>query len=263
MIRPKLGVFGLCTVMLVVLAVSAGLSQASSIVKLVLDKDNTVLKIVEAGTSTWLILNSSGTTATELKALLVGEKDSEDLTVVTHLLGRLFWVTCTNFELVGVNLEKEGKLTTGSRIIFTGCEAYGKGPLTEPLNCKLHSTGQAAGTIETNKLKGELVLHVFVNGESKVLMKIEPEVAGGTLKSVLTEECIMPESNSLRGILYFEDALEQITTHTVKHLLVQSSQTSLYIGTDTAEHLETSLIGSAWVKLGAEHTGLKWSAMDP
>jgi hypothetical protein len=260
MIRSKLGVLTFCIVMLGVMAIFAGLAQASSFVKLVLDKDNTLLEIVEAGTSTWLILNSSGTTATELKALLVGEKDSEDLTVVTHLLGRLFWVTCTNFELVGVNLEKEGKLTTGSKIVFTGCEAYGKGPLTEPLNCKLHSTGKAAGTIETNKLKGELVLH---KGESKLLMKIEPEVAGGTLKTFLTEECVMPESNSLKGRLYLEDSLEQITTHAVKHLLVQNPLTFLYVGTDTVEHLETSLNGSVWVKLGAAHTGLKWSAMDP
>jgi hypothetical protein len=63
MIDSKLGALGLCIAMLAVMAVSAGLAQASSFVKLVLDKD-TLLEIIEAGTSIWLILNSSGTTAT-------------------------------------------------------------------------------------------------------------------------------------------------------------------------------------------------------
>lgn len=240
MISSKLRSLSLCAAILGVMAMSASTAQA---VKL-----------------SWAVLNAGGTTTTELKAELVGEKNSADLTLLTSVIGLKVGITCTNFELVGVNLEVEGRLTTGGKVKFTGCEAYGKGSLEEALGCKVHSTGAAAGTVESNKGKGELVLHTLTGGGTEVLTKLEPEVAEGAFATFLTEGCILPESNPIKGTLYFKDSEKKATTHLAKHLIEPGPLTSLWIGKDTKEHLETNLDGSVWVKLAGVHKELKWAS---
>jgi hypothetical protein len=241
MTRSRLGLLGLCAVILGVTAISAGSAQAAL---------------------SWLVLNAAGTTATELKAALVAEKDSQHISLLTKQLNYRAAITCTNLELVGFNLEAGGKLTEGGKIKFTGCEAFAKGILEEPMGCHIKSSGAAAGTIVTNELKGELVLHTLAAGGTEVLTKIEPKTAGGPILNFLTEECILPETNPVRGVLFLKDCEKLITTHAVKHLFEQGPLTSLYVGSHTVEHLETSIDGSIWLKLGGAHTGLKWSAMD-
>jgi len=255
MTRTKLGLLGLCAVVLGMMAMSASSAQAAL---------------------TWLILKEGK--AVELKALLKGEVDTDtlasgDVTLLTHEVGIKFAVTCTGFELTGINLEAAGKLTTGGKVKFTGCEAYGKGILEEPLGCKVHSSGLGVGIVETLKGKGELVLHTLAGGGTEVLTKVEPEAGStGTFASFLTEGCVIPEANPVHGALFIKDCSEltaekvcvsKATTHLVKHLIVQGPLTSMWVGADTVEHLETSIDGSAWIKLaGLEHTGLAWGAMD-
>ena len=209
----------------------------------------------------WLVLNSAGTTASELKAELLGEKDSAHLSLSKKLLGIKGVITCTNFELIGFNLEAGGTLTNGGKVKFTGCEIFESAPLTGAFGCHVHSAAQAAGTILSGELKGQLVLHEIKAGEKEVLTKIEPKT-GTTLGTILTEKCVLPETNPVNGVLYLKDCEKAATTHLVKHLFEQGPLTSLFIGTDTAEHLETSFIGSGWIKLGGAHAGLKWAAMD-
>jgi hypothetical protein len=245
MIRTKLGLLGLCAVVLGMMAMSASPAQAS------------LFK--------WLILNAAKTTSTELLALLVGEKDSPDLTLLTKLLGKRFAITCTNFELKAVHLSPLGTLSEGGKVKFTGCEAYGKGTLEEALGCKVHSAGQPAGTIETAEGKGALLLHETAPGVNELVTKIEPKI-GETFATFLTEECVLPESNPVRGKLFIQDCLLEAEIHKVKHLIIQNSLTKLWVGAHTAEHLETSIDGSAWVKLGnsvatGEHEGLEWAGI--
>jgi len=242
MTRTKLGLLGLCAVVLGMMAISASSAQAAL---------------------SWLILNSAGTTSTFLKAAVKGKKDTADITLLTHEVGIKFAVTCTEFETTGINLEAEGKLTTGGKVKFTGCEAYGKGSLEEALGCHVHSSGQPAGTVETGKGKGELVLHERADKTKVVLTKLEPEAGStGTFASFLTEGCVIPEANPVHGVLYVEDCEGKATVHAVEHLIVQGPLTSMWVGTDNAEHLETSIDGSAWVFLAGEHAGLAWSALD-
>ena len=239
MIRTRLGLLGLCAMIFGVMAVSAGSAQASLY--------------------QWLILDESGTTATELKAPVEGETDSEHLTLVTHELSRTFWITCTNFKVEGVNLEAEGQLTTGGRVTFTGCEAYGSGPLTEPLGCNVNSptTAPGSGTVISEKGKGGLGLH-----EGTLVTTIEPEAAGGSFADVETEECIMPEHNKVSGKLVIEDCEGKAEEHALKHLIEEEGAlTELWIGKKTAEHLETFIEGSAWVFLVGSHEGLAWDGM--
>lgn len=242
MIRTKLSLLGLCVVVLGTMAMSAGAAQGATL--------------------SWLVLNAAKTTATNLKAQLLGEKDSTHLTLLTKLLGLKISLTCTAFSFKEVFIEPVSKLSTGGKVVFTGCELYENGVLGTALGCKLHSSGAAAGTIESGKFKGELVLHTLAGGGTEVLTKIEPEVAGGNFVTILTEGCVLPESNPVKGVLYLKDCLKKATVHESKHLLEQGPLTSLFLGSDTAEHLETSLDGSIWVKLTGAHAGLDWASMD-
>jgi len=264
--RSTLKRFSFCLVLIGIMTMSVATTQASLVVKLILELKEgkyIILEEKKAG-PTWLVLNAGETIATELKASVVGELDSSHLTMLTHLLGLTPAVSCSNFTLVGFSLEKEGNLTTGGKITFTGCEVYGDSTLEEPLGCSVKSPGQAVGTLESNKLKGELYLHIDINGKAEeTVIRIEPEVALGDFKTLRTEECAIPEVIPVRGVIYLKDALGQVNTHVVKHLIEQAPRGTLYLGAHTVEHLNTSLIGSAWLKLAGEHTGLKLSAMDP
>jgi hypothetical protein len=105
------------------------------------------------------------------------------------------------------------------------------------------------------------VLHDKNGGDHEVLMKIEPET-GETFGTLLFEECVLPESNPVKGVLYVKDCLMHATTHATEHLIEQGPLTSLNVGSHTAEHLETSIDGSVWIRLGGPHNDLHWAAMD-
>jgi hypothetical protein len=249
MTRSRLGLMGLCAVIFGVMAMSASSAQAGF---------------------SWLVLNSAGTVNTEvtesggvvnLLAAVVGESDTnKDLTLLTKALGLSIIVTCGSFELININLEALGKLSNG-QVKFKECEAYKVSPLTEPLDCMVHSSGQAVGTILSDVGKGELVLHEVSPGVKEVLTKIESTTA--QFATILMELCALPASNKITGVLYLKDNNGKATTHEEKHLIVQGPLTSLNYGTNmTTEHLETAIDGSAWIKLGGAHAGLKWAGMD-
>ncbi len=207
----------------------------------------------------WLVLNSAKTVATELKAELVGEKDSTHLTLLAELAGLFTMVTCTGLTFKGLFLEAGGKLTEGGKIVLTGCAAYaGPGILDNQLECVVKGAGDVAGTITSGELKGDLVL-----AENVVQIKIEPKVANGVLKIVRLEGCDRPDVNQLRGVIYLKDGLGQATTHATKHLFEAGPLTALYIGAHSGKQLTTTKIdGSFWLKLGGTHSGLDWAAMD-
>ena len=223
-------------------------------------------------TLSWLVLNAAGTIATEVKsekivkeekivnllASVTPEVDSAKLTLLTKLVGVKVGVTCTAFTTAGINLEPEGKLSEGGKVVFTGCFVSEGGAA-----CTVKSPGSATGTIAGEELKGELVLHEIKVGEKEVLVKLEPKTAGGSFGTLRFEgECSLPEVNKMTGIIYFKDSEKFATTHKVKHLIEIGPLTSLSIGADTAEHLETTIDGSVWAKLGGAHLGLAWAGMD-
>ena len=237
MIHSKWGLLGLCAVSLGAMALSVGAAQAAF---------------------SWLVLNKTQTTATELKALVIGEKGTPILSLLTTLLGFSIEIACAGkFELIGLSLEKEGKLTEGAKAKLTGC--YQQGAWGEKVVCEQHSSGQSAATIVTNELKSELVLHTLAGGETEVLVKIEPKAAGGTFTTTFTqEECLAFEGIPVKGTIYLKDGLGQATTHASKHFLEVAPLTTLFVGSKTPANAE----GGIWVKLGNPHAELKWSAMD-
>jgi hypothetical protein len=237
MTRPKLGLLCLCSLVASVMAISTSSAQAAG---------------------SWLV----GTTqitgtgfSVNLLAAVGGEIEGTSGTLLTHLLNLRVAVTCTTlFSMTNMVLQGEGKLFEGAKVTFTGCTVT-QGDIT----CLVKSPGAALGTIETNELKGELVLHTG----GVVLVKIEPKsaTAGFVTLHFEGEECLLPLLNKISGVLFLKDCENKAETFAVKHLIEQGPLTSLTVGADTAEHLETSIDGSAWVSLGGAHTGQEWRAM--
>jgi hypothetical protein len=202
----------------------------------------------------WLVLSANGIEARELKAGVSGEKDTAEVALLTKLIGFNIKIFCNTFELLGFNLEAVGKITEGAKAKFTGCYEETGGSF-----CPQHSAGQPVGTLVTNELKSELVLHELATGKAEVLIKVEPKVAkeGFLVAFSASEEEPCFYGIPVTGVLYLRDSLGQATTFAVKHLLEPGPLTDVLVGKNLA-----TLDGSIWVKLNGEHQGLKWSAMD-
>ena len=237
MIRSKLGLLGLCAIVFGVMAFAAGSAQAEA-------------------TAKWLILTSGGVvkTGTELPASVAGTIENKDGSLLTKVIGLAVRVLCETATLTGVKLEKEGSLTNGGKVTFGGCETFVSGKLE--IACKPNSPGAASGTIATNAGKG---LAVLIGGAKRTL--IEPSVAGGAFATIeWAEECVLP-TTPIFGKLYIKDCKGDTAfgEHLVKHLIEEDTVNSkLWAISDTAEHLETSIDGSAEVFLTGAHEGLKW-----
>jgi hypothetical protein len=236
MLRSKLGLLSLCALALGLMAFASSASAAPE----------------------WLILDKSGTvlTTTELSATVVGALEENMGTLLTHLSGLAVSVLCMSATLEGTKLDKEGKLTEeGGKVTFEGCT------VPTPSGCEVKSKGAVVGTIASLELKGTL--------ESSGEIKIEPKTAGGTFTELIFSgaTCPLPTEAVFKigGVLWLKDCEGKLKEHLESHLIVESTAhgKTLFIGADTAEHLETSLDGSTWVRLSDEHTGLKWGATLP
>ena len=241
MIRTKLGLLGLCAVVVGMMAMSAGAAQ---------------------GAFSWLILNEAKTVATDLLALVDAKLEGTHASLDGEVAGLKIAVTCTAFTLTNVHLVPGGTLNNTGTVTFTGCKVYEAAPLTKEYKCTVKSPGAAAGTVATTVGNtGKLVL---VEGE--VQTQIEP--AGGPTGNFATlrfegAECILPEVNQVHGTLLLKDCLGQATTHVLEHLIESGKSTKLYVGGHSAKQLEvTKILGSAWVFLIKEHEGRLWSGMD-
>lgn len=228
MSRSRLGLISLCVVVLGLLAFAASSASAAE----------------------WLILNSKGEvkTAAEMPVELAGEFDTPNGTLDTHLTGIHIEVQCTKATLLGMKLEGEGKITNGSKAKYESCTV----PTPVGKICTVKSPGAAVGTITTKELKGQLQ----TNGE----ILIEPKT-GTVLAELVFEgaECTLPEgAQAINGVLWLRDCEGKPETHLVKHLIVESTAHghTLFIGADTAEHLETTVKGGGWIFLAGFGIGL-------
>jgi hypothetical protein len=246
MTRTKLGLLGLCAVVIGMMAMSASAAQGATL--------------------SWLILDSKKGVATELKADVTARENSAHVTLHEEIGGVAGAVTCNYLSLEETELELGGKLTEGGKVIFTGCGVYKKAPLSEPFPCTVKSPGVAVGRIETGELKGELVLHDLSGGGKQVLAKIQSKAGlEGTIVTLRFEGagCPLPESITVHGTLYLKDFHNQATVHKLDHLVEQGPLTSLYLGTHSANQLAvTKILGNALVYLFGFHIGLEWGAMD-
>ncbi len=252
MIRSRLGLLGLCAVVLGVMAFSASAAQA------------------EVGAK-WLILTSGGVVKTgeELNAEIKGEIEKEDAALLTKILGIGVRILCTSGTLNGKpKLIGEGKISEG-KVSFSGCKTFltesGKAEKEFP-ECKPHSKGAAAGTVETELGLGEIVLHILEpSGTKDELTLIHPApVEGKESTRFVTLEmestCPIGEKVPVSGELFLKDCESAFLTHLPTHLVEEGPLTELWVLNKNAEHKAT-IDGSAKISLAGAHAGLSWGGM--
>jgi hypothetical protein len=241
MIRTRLGLLGLCAVVLGVMAFSASAAQA------------------EAGAK-WLILSGGvAKTGEELPAAVDGSLENNDGSLLSKIVGIKTKFLCTGAKLIEVKLEGTGSLTNGGKVKFTGCATY----LNEELapECETHSAGQPAGTIVSNAGKGLLVLHEPSAGVKEGVTRIEPKEGETFVTLTLGELCPIGNKVPIIGKLFVKDCEGKLTTHLVNHLIEElKALTTLWTISKTAEHVAT-IDGSALVFLTGAHAGLAWGGM--
>jgi hypothetical protein len=238
MIRSKLGLLGLCAVVVGIMAVSASAAQA------------------EAGAN-WLILTSGGAvkTGAELHAAVIGSLENNTGSLLSRVLGINVQILCTAATLVGVSLEGTGSLTNGGKVKFSGCSVDLNGAAAP--ECAVHSAGQPVGTVETLAGKGLLVL---IGGVGRTL--IEPKEGETFANLNMGEECPIGENIPVRGKLVIKDCENKLSTHLVTHLIEEDTVNSdLWVLNKTEEHKAT-IDGSALASLTGAHAGLAWAG-DP
>jgi hypothetical protein len=255
MTRTKLGLMGLCAVVIGMMAISASAAQ---------------------GALSWLVLNATGTVNTQitenekgevnLLAELLGEKDTPHIALLSSPGGLMFSIVCNNFELIEIELRGGGALSHG-KVKFTGCEAR-SGTFTSLANiltettklpCTINTAGQANGTIVTEKVEGRLILHTLSGGGTEVLTLLAPLAPSTKFVTFLFggTECSLPEEDPITGVLVFKDCEKKATVHAVKHLLEEGPLSSIKLG-----GVASTLLGSGWIKLKNAEAGNAWAAMD-
>lgn len=241
MTRSKLGLLGLCAMVLGLMAFVTTSAQAT------------------AG-STWLILNSSGQVkkASELPAIVELEKDSSVYVLHSEILKIKVLFLCTNLKAVNAQLLAEGSIgekpgtVKNSKVLFSGCSTDLNGAAAPECTPKDPTDGE--GFIVTKF--GHALAVLGAAGED--LTKILPDEGETFATIVLPAACPIGTSVPVIGKLNLKDCENLALTHLVKHLVEQGPGTELFTISKTAEHAAT-LLGSAWAKLGGPHAGLAWS----
>jgi hypothetical protein len=223
-----------------------------------------------ASAAEWLILNAKGEvkTANELNVSFVGEVEPKThITMHIHFIIS-FGILCNAPSLKGAKLVGGGAISSGGKVVFSGCTVVEEPSGKALSDCTVSNPGGTTGTIESNEGKGQLQS----NGE--ILIESNKTVIEGTKTvGVLAElkfgglECPLKSfgTQPIKGVLWFKDCEGKAETHLVKHLIVESTAHghTWWMNTDNAEHLETSISGSVLVFLAGEHEGLPWGVMLP
>lgn len=243
MIRTKLGLLGLCAVVLGVMAFSASAAQA------------------EAGAS-WLILMANGEvlTGAQLPATIEGEIENSDASLLTEILKIPTKILCTAGTLTSAELIGTGSVKKGAKVKFTGCKTFLKGEATANELCLPHTKGTAGGTVETNAGHALIVLHTLEGGTKDELVEILPDEGETFATLEMNEACPIGEKVPIKGKFVVKDCEGKFLEHLVKHLIIEGPLTHLFAISDTAEHKST-IDGSAWIFLSGAHAGLKWGGM--
>jgi hypothetical protein len=257
MIRSRLGLkaLGLCALVLGLMAF-ASTAQAEVNAKWAIVKANgELITISPEG-------DGKGKGDTLLPEVKIKEIEGNDAILLTEVAKTKVALLCTNVAFVGnPKLQLEGKVSP-AKVTFTGCITKLNTVTSAP--CKPHSKGAAEGTITTETGKGLIQLSAGAGSEGATL--ITPETGETFVTIVLgvegeKNECAIGEKLPVSGKLGLADCNKKFSTEEPEHLIVESTTlTDLWVLNKTAEHKAT-IDGSAWVKLGGEHEGLKWAGL--
>ena len=247
MIRSRLGLkaLGLCALVLGMMAVWAGAAQAE-----------------ESG-GKWTYINP---TTSELKTFEgalsepgvegVIEKETVGILHAKVLGGTSLLYECKEVTVVGGKL-KPGGIVLG-KLVFHKCETFLAGVLSK--NCNPNAGGVHPELIETNLIKGEMLLFKLENGTKDKILVATPDEANNDFAFVeSTEACSIGKKVLIGGKFAIQDL--EPTEHKVKHLIKEfAPATHLFVISDTPEHA-ANILGSAEAFLNGEHAGYKWAGL--
>jgi hypothetical protein len=239
MIRTRLGLLGLCAVVLGLMAFGTTAAQA------------------EVGAK-WLFAQKGGS---ELFAFLEASIGAEaETTQVLHskIAGVAVLWECKKLATVNTKLTANGSISKG-KIKYSECHTFLNGVLSIP--CLPIAGGTQPDVIETLDLHGLIVLHELASGVKDDIVKILP-VSGEVFAHIeMGDNCAIGENVLVLGSATLKDCENLALTHFVKHLVEVGPLTELWTISKTAEHIAT-VLGSAWTFLTGAHEGFKWSG-DP
>lgn len=165
-------------------------------------------------------------------------------------------VSCSSLSLQNLTLQPEGSISGGTKAKFKGCTTQLNGKVSKV--CE--PTASEAGTIDSNELKGLLVLYKDELGHRYTLARIEA-LAGETLGTILmSKECAIGSKVPLIGKLTLKGL--NLETSYVTQLFSVGPANELWVISKTNEH-QVTVNGSANAALGGEHAGKKWSIPQP
>jgi hypothetical protein len=238
MSRSKLWLLSLCAVLFGAMAFGASAAQA------------------EAGSHFWM-LNTSGEKI-DTGSLHTRIEIKIKLTVVLHskILGVAVLFLCTKSEAQNATLEGEGKISSGSKILFSGCTTDLNGAANAACTPKDATTG-VEGTILTNNLHSLVIL-----GEGgETLLNVLPDT-GETFANVeMGSKCPIGTKVPVIGKLALKDSEGKAKEHLVEHSLepAPAPLTELWTISKTVEHQATLLV-HFWVRLTLIHENDKFGA---
>ena len=239
MIRSRFGLLGLCAVLFGVMAFGTTAAQA------------------EVGSLFW-ILDGIGQKldAGSLKASIGLEKDSPTIVLHSKILGVAVLFLCTELKLLNATLQGKGKISSGSKILFSACIVDLNGTTNANCTPKDATTGEE-GTILTQPLHSLVVLGA--GGET--LLNVLPDTGETFFNIEIGSKCPIGTKIPLIGKLAFKDCEGKAREHLVKHLLEPTGapSTELWTISKTVEH-QATLLGSFWMFLTGAHTGMRFGA---
>jgi hypothetical protein len=201
-------------------------------------------------TAHWNV-NGASVSATLKPEVVIAEVEKSDITLATKVAGIAAEFLCTGAQFIGAKLEPEGKVSSGNKTKFTGCITKLNGVVSAA--CVPNNNGTEKGVAVSTALKGLLILN---KGEGIILF--EP-VSGTTFLNLeFSEECSIGEVCPIIGNQSVKDRNGQLGVELVTHSVEQGPISELWVVSKTAEHVAT-VTGSAVLKLGGSHAGLKWS----
>lgn len=237
MIGKRTGLLALCGVVFALTAFTATAAHA------------------EVGAN-WLVLDSNGVLKTSLEASLVMETET---------------IQIQHTKIAGISVLFECKKASGENtVISAGGTLTGKMKSSECITklngvtsaaCEPKAEGKEKGVIKSNALHGVIELHELANGTKDDVLRVLPN-SGETFATMeMGEECAIGEKVPTIGKLTLRDCQGLFLTHLVEHLFEIGPLTELWSISKTPEHLST-ILGSAWARLGGAHAGLKFAG-DP
>lgn len=242
--RSRTGATACCLGILLLLAMAFAGSQAHA----------------EAGAK-WFVVNAKGelvevksgglTPSIQLTSVEANER------LLTKIAGISVEKKCTGYELRNAKLEGEGKISSNTKVRFTGCVVLLNGVVTPA--CEPH-TGAEKGVLESKATKGLLVLHKLASGEKDAIVQVEPTEGETFMVVELGAECAIGNKVPIIGKITLKDCENHLTTEQAVHLVEEGPLTEVWVISKTAEH-KIVFDGSALGELGGEHKGLKVSGM--